>query len=352
MIPSVMNLIKMRRFLVASLMAACSLALSANQRPPQPEAGPPTEAQLDRVRTTYAELAKELGSLCPIAGPEDVVAFDKCRQALYGDSLLRRQLPRILLWGRARGVSLKETPLTQFAPDVYAGLYAPLFMFEGSAAVVYDTDEKLIRATLPVRFRNRLAPGQFPYPFWHDKTKWGAYQSASAVVFYIDAATMKIKVAQFVPGPQSEAITAQAESQAAAFDGKWLWTDKAGHTQPQVTLFDGLYDRRNPYLGKIDTAYRALALEMREGECDTCHVPDNPQKMKRLVLLQTPAHAAGEIKRVLRAVREGSMPEDDFGIEKSLPPEIKARLLKRVEAFDALLTQAQTWEAQHVVARP
>lgn len=342
----------MRTFVVASLMSVCSLATaSTDQRPLKSEAAPPTEAQLDRARTTYAELAKELGTLCPIAAPEDVVAFDKCRQALYGDSLLRRQLPRILLWGRARGMPLKETPLTQFAPDVYTGLYAPLFMFEGSATVVYNGDEKLIKA-MPVRFRNRLAPGQFPYPFWHDKTKWGAYQAASALVFYIDTATTKIKVAQFVPGTPSEAITTQAESQAAAFDGKWLWTDKAGHTQPQVTLFDGLYDRRNPYLGKIDTAYRALALEMREGECDTCHVPDNPQKMKRLVLLQTPAHAAVEIKRVLRAVREGSMPEDDFGIERLLPPEVKARLLKRAEAFDALLTQAQAWEAQHVVARP
>ena len=86
---------------------------------------------------------------------------------------------------------------------------------------------------------------------------------------------------------------------------------------------------------------------MREGECASCHVPDNPQSVKRLVLLQTPAHAAGEVKRILRSVREGSMPEDDFGIEKPLPSAVKARLLEQAEAFDTVLTQASDWEAAH-----
>jgi hypothetical protein len=37
--------------------------------------------------------------------------------------------------------------------------------------------------------------------------------------------------------------------------------------------------------------------------CSNCHVPDNPEKMKRLVLLQTPAHEAAEIRRVMAEVR-------------------------------------------------
>jgi hypothetical protein len=31
-------------------------------------------------------------------------------------------------------------------------------------------------------FRNRLAPGQFPYPFWQDEAKWGVYQAANSVL--------------------------------------------------------------------------------------------------------------------------------------------------------------------------
>jgi len=303
------------------------------------------EARLKRLQARYTAVAAELGRLCPIAAPEDQAAFDRCRKALFGTSVLRDSLPETLLWGRARGKSIKDTSLTQFAPDVYAGLYAPLFMFEGRAEVTFDEGEQLYKATLPVRFRNRLAPGQFPYPFWHDTTKWGAYQSATALVFYLRPGDGRIKVAQFLPGVVDEALAASVAADVAAFDGRWLWTDAAGRTQPQVTLFDGLYDARNPHLAQIDSTYRALALELREGECNDCHVPKNPKKIERLVLLQTPAHAAGEIKRILHAVRSGEMPEDEDGHEKPLPAAVKARLLGKAEAFDAVLTEARAWEA-------
>lgn len=303
------------------------------------------EARLQRLQARYSAVAAELGAQCPIAAPEDQAAFDRCRQALFGKSALRDSLPEVLLWGRARGQPIKDTPLTQFAPDVYAGLYAPLFMFEGRATVVFDETEQLYKATLPVRFRNRLAPGQFPYPFWHDATKWGAYQSTTALLFYISPGSGRIKVAQFLPGTVDAPLAAQVAADVAAFDGQWLWTDAAGRTQPQVTLFDGLYSAGNPHLAAIETAYRALALELREGQCNDCHIPKNPNKMKHLVLLQTPAHAAGEVRRILRSVRRGEMPQDDDGKEKALPATVKARLLNKAEAFDAVLTEARQWEA-------
>lgn len=40
------------------------------------------------------------------------------------------------------------------------------------------------------------------------------------------------------------------------------------------------------------------------------------------------------------------MPEDEDGHEKALPPAVKARLLARAEAFDAVLTEARAWEAK------
>ena len=345
-----------RNHLRAALLLALTLGSAtmadAAEKPARPAAIKPSPALQARLAAQYSALAQDLARHCPLAAPEDQAAFDACRRALYGDSLLRRSLPPVLLWGRARGQSIKETPLTQFAPDVFAGLYAPLFMFAGTAQLEFDAGEQLYKASLPVSFRNRLAPGQFPYPFWHDKTKWSSYQSASTLVFYIDPKTERIRVAQFVASAVPEALLQQADAQAADFDGQWLWTDSSGRTQPQVTVFDGLYSAGNPYPPKIEKAYQALALQMRDAECDSCHVPDNPQKMKRLVLLQTPAHAAGEVKRILRSVREGDMPEDDFGVEKALDPAIKARLLDKAEAFDALLTAARNWEQQRASSQP
>ena len=48
--------------------------------------------------------------------------------------------------------------------------------------------------------------------------------------------------------------------------------------------------------------------------------------MRRLVLMHTPAHAAGEIARLMKAVREDRMPLDDTGIEQPLDPALKRAL--------------------------
>jgi hypothetical protein len=47
-------------------------------------------------------------------------------------------------------------------------------------------------------------------------------------------------------------------------------------------------------------------------------MPHNPTSMRRLVLMHTPAHTAGEIARMMKAVREDRMPLDDTGIEQPL----------------------------------
>ncbi len=74
-----------------------------------------------------------------------------------------------------------------------------------------------------------------------------------------------------------------------------MWTDASGKLQPQVTLFDGLFSDANSYKAKLDTAYRDLALEMRAGQCSSCHLLNKPAATVRLVLLKSPAHAACEI---------------------------------------------------------
>jgi hypothetical protein len=306
---------------------------------------PANRAQVEQLA---ANLAAELSRLCPPAQPGDQAAFDRCRHALWDESALRSSLSQYVLWGRVKdrdlGAPIKETNLTQFAPDVLTGMYIPLFMFNGKHEVEYRPAEGLYRIRLETAFRNRLAPGQFPYPFWHEESKWSVYQSANSILLWVDPKTLKVKVGQFTDRGPNKPIISSEWVAAPKFDGKWMWTDADGHDQPQVTLFDGLFRPDNPYAGKLDAAYRSFALKLRDGQCLDCHVPNNPEKMKKLVLLQSPAHAAGEISRVMEAVRKDKMPLDQTGIEAPLDEPIKKALLQEGAAFEALVKAAKAWE--------
>ena len=330
----------MRAIPVLLLAVLCATAHAADNEP---------LALRPQIERLAADLAAEFSRLCPPAQPGDQAAFDRCRQGLFQDSMLKRNLAPRVLWGRVHkdaGTSLKETTLTQFAPDVLSGLYLPLFMFNGGHAVEYDARESLFLVRMETAFRNRLAPGQFPYPFWHDEAKWNAYQGANSILLWIDPKTARIKVAQFTDRGTTPSIVSSGPVQQPKFDGKWLWTDPEGRVQPQVTLFDGLFRAGNPYLPKLDGAYKAFALKMRDAQCDSCHVPNNPEGMKRLVLLQTPAHAAGEIERLMKAVREDKMPRDEVGIEQPLEAKLKSALLESGGAFEALVRAAKDWESK------
>jgi hypothetical protein len=126
----------------------------------------------DQIAQMASEVAAELQKVCPPASPSDQAAFDRCRRSLFGDSALRRSLAPRLLWGRRNqdaGAALKDTNLTQFAPDVIAGLYLSLFMYSGEYSTEYVERERLYLVRLRAGFRNLLPPGQFPYPFWHQE---------------------------------------------------------------------------------------------------------------------------------------------------------------------------------------
>ncbi|HEX7889515.1 MAG TPA: hypothetical protein VF522_09170 [Ramlibacter sp.] len=323
---------------LAAVLGAALLAAGAARA--QEAAVPPA------VQTMAAAIAAELARHCPLAEANDAAAFESCRAALFGDSTLRAHLPPVLLWGRQStnpNATLRQTNLTQFAPDTWTHLYAPLFMFNGKHTVEWVPEERQYLVRLEAAFRNRLAPGQFPYPFWHEEAKWGTYQNANSFLLWVHPKTAKIQVAQFTnrgPTPMLQAVQPVKHK----FEGTWLWTDAGGRTQPAVTLFDGLYRPENPYLRTLDRQYRDLALQMRESQCTQCHVPNNPDKMSRLVLLSTPAHAAGEIDRLIKSVREDKMPMDEFRNSYALKPDDKTWLLESAEAFKATVQAARAWE--------
>jgi len=299
------------------------------------------------VQQIARDIATELAQNCPLAPANDVAAYTECRKALYGDSALRANLPPVLLWGRQSkkpNATLRQTHLTQFSPEVWTHLYASLFMFNGKHTVQWVPEEKKFLIRLEAAFRNRLPPGQFPYPFWHDEDKWVMYEKANAFLLWVDPASARIQAAQFTDSAPSAMLQAVQHVQHP-FDGSsWMWTDEKGNTQPAVTVFDGLYRPDNPYLKAMDRQYRDLAVQMRESQCTSCHVPNNPDKMTRLVLLSTPAHAAGEIDRLIRAVKEDRMPMDEFRVSAPLSAESKKWLLESAEAFRNTVVAARAWE--------
>lgn len=300
-----------------------------------------------RIDAIVQKIANELAAACPVAAPDSQIAFDKCRQALFEDSQIKQAMAEpVILWGRQKDptMSLKDTTLTQFRPDILAGMYIPLFMFDGKYTLTFHEKEKLYLATLNTGFRNRLQPGQFPYPFWHEANKWNMYENARTLLLWIHPITGKIRAAQFSTNGETLAGFKQTVAITPAFDGKWLWTDDQGKTQPAVTLFDGLYHSENPYKKELDQSYREFAIALRESQCLSCHVPNNPEKMKRLVLLQSPAHASAEIQRVLKSVRDKKMPLDEQGIEKELDPQIEKVLLEKGGAFEKVVNAAKEWE--------
>jgi hypothetical protein len=216
-------------------VAACTVAL-ALAAGAQGADDPPTP-----IEATVRQLALELSTACPIADPGDRKALDACRQGLFHDSLLRRSLDTILLWGRPHpqpGASLKDTALTRFGPEVWTGLYAPLFMFDGDWRIDYDDNQKLYRATLGALFRNALEPGQYPYPFWHNARKWNDYQTANAIVLWI-APTGTILAGQFIDDGQRQPRLTSLPVARPPFDGQWMWTDRQGETQPATATSPG-----------------------------------------------------------------------------------------------------------------
>lgn len=331
--------------LAASICCASGTLQAANA---------PTDNARADVEAAAARIAAEMASLCPAADPGDQKAFDLCRAGLFRDSQFKRGLQQYVLWGRQRDpkIALKDSKLTQFGPDVLAGMYVPLFMFNGKYSVDYVEAEGLYQIRLQTAFRNRLTPGQFPYPFWHEAEKWAMYERANEIILWWDAKVSRVRVAQFTVFGTNPPVRASTHETRPAFDGQWRWTDAQGKSQPAVTVFDGLLSDDNPYKAQLDTAYKSFALRLRDGQCFQCHVPNNPDGMKKLVLLQTPMHAAAEIKRVMKSVRDDRMPRDEFGVETPLDAKTKDALLNEGAAFEKVLDQAKEWEARALASKP
>src|SRR5262245_60462473 len=202
--------------------AVCAMAVGADAQ----------DSRRGAVEHFIGTLIRQTATACPLASPADQAALDQCRTALYGDSALRRGLAPVVLWGRPspEGRRLKDTNLTQFASDVVAGLYMPLFMLTGEYDVAFDSTERLYRVQAPALFRNALDLGQYPYPFWHDARKWNDYQAANQMTFWVDPKKLRVVTMQFSARDKPDPRLTSASRTPPVFDGKWMWTDANGQS--------------------------------------------------------------------------------------------------------------------------
>jgi hypothetical protein len=321
----------------AALLAALALAAPADaQQAPQV---PPAVASLARA------IAAELVMQCPLSDADDASAFEGCRTALGEGSVLRAALPERVLWGReaAADAALRQSSLTQLAPEVWTRLYAPLFMFNGNHRVEWMAAENQFVIRLEAAFRNRLPQGLFPYPFWHEQATWRAYQNTNGLLLWVQPQTARVHVAQFTDQASTPALQ-EVRPVAHRFDGRWMWTDAGGRMQPAAAHFDGLYRPGNPYRDALDRQYRDLALQLHESRCSACHTPASTATERPLVLLSSAAHVTGEIDRLVHAVREARLDAAPF--PHALTAEDRQWLLVSAEAFRETVRAARRWERE------
>ncbi len=313
-------------------------------------------AKLDDWRVEWAQhvaqgIVAELSEACPISDPGDQAAFDSCRAKVFKSTFIPENMADYVMWGGGKlDIALKDRGLTQFGKKIWVGLYLPLFMFTGESTQELNEQDGRLLLRLESRFRNALKPGEYPYPFWHAEAKWGAYNDANELVFTIDVTSAKVLGIQRSPfGKDNPELRLARQQPPRKFNkDEWMWKDENGVMQPKVTLFDGLYKPENPYLRKMEAAYTAFALEMRNNNCMVCHVPNNPEKMKNLILLQTPAHTAGEIDRIIRAVKAEAMPAKSWAGPKGFnDPAAKDKFLAYAQAFKAQVDSAAEWETRN-----
>jgi len=330
----------MKRLLASSTLAVTALATALFAWPAAPTQAARSQEQLRQIA---AKLAAELALACPHTAIGNPTAFETCATTLTQTTAF--PLAAAVLWGGDQAtLPIKSRKLTRFSADVFRSNYMPLLTFTGRYSVDRDERDKLDIIRVEAYFRNALAPGEYPYPFWHSSDKWNAYETMNRVNFYLNDAGKITVITRASDGSDANRGTYARIQPPAFVKDQWMWTDASGHQQPQVMLFSARYLPSNPQLPALNDTYRVFANTMREASCVSCHNPSNPPGARQLILLQTPLHAAGEIDRVIKSVQGGAMPLDDVGLPADLEPKQREAILTAARAFRDQLTAADKWE--------
>ncbi|BAY96245.1 hypothetical protein NIES37_01740 [Tolypothrix tenuis PCC 7101] len=285
------------------------------------------------------KLGQELIAACPVVNdPQNLAAFNSCADKLAQLTILRDTMNVPFLWGaqsQAGNYNLKNNQTTQFDPLVWRRTYLSTFMFRGEPLV--EQVNNLIVIHVPTQFRNQLDIGDFPYPFWHSSKKWSSYQKTTELLFFLQDKQLKGALRSAVVDPERPTVD-------HAWDGKWIWTDTNGKQQPHVTLYTRLFSTSNPYVVKVDAAYRAFEAKLREHSCLTCHSPDNSSKQNPLLILNYPNQALTLRHETVRQIQEKRMPPPN-GITDERE---RQNLIELAQTFAKAGDQALAYEGEKI----
>jgi hypothetical protein len=282
------------------------------------------------------QLAQELLAACPIAGPDDEKARDASAGRLTRSIFLRERMSEPFFWGphrRGGGYDPADSSLTRFNPLVWRRMYLSLLMFEPGYRIEQVGSLTLLH--IPVRFRNSLDPGSYPYPFWHSSRKWESWQFTTEILFLLEEGRV-------LGAYRSEQEDRKRSFVPRRWDGHWQWTSPSGETLPRASLYTYLFSPQNPHVGRLETAYRALEAEARARSCFVCHSPSNSADMNPLRLLNYPNQALTERHAVVQQLEENLMPPNEGIVDEAE----RQKLLALAQEFAATGDQALDYEGE------
>ncbi|QLE41598.1 hypothetical protein FD723_15005 [Nostoc sp. C052] len=287
------------------------------------------------------KIGKEIIAACPVVSDaKNLAAFNSCADKLAKLTILRETMNVPFLWGAQNKVgnyNLKDNQKTEFDPLVWRRTYLSTFMFKGEPKV--EQVNNLIVIHLFTQFRNQLDIGDFPYPFWHSSKKWDSYQQTTELLFFLEQKKLIGSLRSAVVDPKRPKVN-------HAWDGKWVWNDAKGKKQPYVTLYTHLFSPSNPYVTKVDAAYRALEVKLRENACVVCHSPDNAAKQNPILILNYPNQALTLRHETVRQIKEKLMPPPD-GIAND---QERQQLIELAQRFAQAGDQALAYEGEKITS--
>ena len=282
------------------------------------------------------KVGKEIIAACPIvADSKNLDAYNLCSEKLSHLSILRNTMSTPFLWGAQKqsgNYNIKDSTTTELDPLVWRRIYLATFMFKGEPKV--EQVNNLIVIHLPTQFRNQLDIGNYPYPFWHSSKKWDSYQRTTELLLFMEQD-------KFKGGLRSAALDQQRPKVEHVWDGKWVWTDARGR-EPFASLYTSLFSPSNPYVTKVDAAYRAFEVKLRENACLVCHKPDNASKQNPLLILSYPNQALTLRHETVRQIEEKRMPPPSGIFDDNE----RQKLLELAKAFAEAGDKALAYEGE------
>ena len=243
--------------------------------------------------------------MCPLADPGDQQAFEACRQALFRGSLLRASLGAILLWGRPHpmpGESLKETrPSRSSRPKRGRGSMRPCSCSTAAGASTTTPANGFIGHASALCSATPWIPASIPIRSGTTPRSGATTRAPTRLMLWIAPQSGSIVVGA-VHQRRAGAAGLKEPARRAAAVRRTMDVDRRHRATPsrRRRCFAGCSPTTTPISGSSSRAIASSPTPCARATATIAMCRTNPNRMNRLVLLQTPVHAASEIKRLMK----------------------------------------------------